>query len=80
VIFGSDDDIMIAKEYIDKLDADNTFSFPIVTELRGLEKFYIAEDYHQNYYDDNSDKPYCAYVIDPKIMKLREKFTKYLKR
>ena len=80
IIFGSEDDLRIAKEYIEKLDADSTFASPIVTELRWLSPFYIAEDYHQNYYNDNSDKPYCTYVIDPKIAKLREKFSKYLKK
>jgi peptide-methionine (S)-S-oxide reductase len=80
VIFGSERDLVIAREYIEKLDADSTFSSPIVTELRELEKFYIAEDYHQDYYVNNPMKPYCTYVIDPKVAKLREKFRKYLKR
>ncbi len=80
VIFGSEQDLAIAKAYIEELDRDATFESPIVTELRPLETFYIAEDYHQNYYNDNSDKPYCAYVIDPKIAKLREKFSPYLKK
>ena len=80
VIFGSDDDLERAKDYIEKLDADSTFSSTIVTELRWLCPFYRAEEYHQNYYNDNSDKPYCSYVIDPKIAKLREKFSKYLKK
>lgn len=80
IIFGSGDDLRIAKDYIEKLDADHTFSSPIVTELRSISPFYMAEGYHQNYYNDNSDKPYCTYVIDPKIVKLREKFSKYLKK
>ena len=80
VIFGSEADLAIAKAYIEELDRDATFDSPIITEVRSLEKFYIAEDYHQNYYNDNSDKPYCAYVIDPKIAKLREKFSQYLKQ
>ncbi len=80
IIFGDDADIRVAKEYIEELDADGTFASSIVTELRGLSPFYMAEEYHQNYYNDNSDKPYCSYVIDPKIAKLREKFSKYLKK
>ncbi len=80
IIFGSPSDLVIAKSTIEELDADSTFTSPIVTELRMISPFYIAEDYHQNYYDDNSDKPYCTYVIDPKIAKIREKFQKYLKK
>ena len=51
----------------------------MVTELAPFDKFYKAEEYHQNYYQSNPDKPYCQLVIGPKLAKLREKFTHLLK-
>jgi peptide-methionine (S)-S-oxide reductase len=80
VIFGREDDLEISRKYIENLETEKTFSSPIVTELRELEKFYIAEDYHQDYYTNNPMQSYCNYVIDPKIAKIREKFAKYLKK
>ncbi len=68
-----------AEETIDRLDAENTFGAPIVTQIVPFEKFYPAEDYHRDYYANNPDKPYCRIVIDPKVAKLRKKFLEYLK-
>lgn len=51
----------------------------IVTEITPLGKFYIAEDYHQNYYNQNSDQSYCKFVINPKLDKFRKKFKDKLK-
>lgn len=51
----------------------------VVTELKPLEKFYPAEDYHREYFKKNPDKTYCQLVISPKLEKLREKFEKLLK-
>ncbi len=53
---------------------------PVVTELVPLEAFYQAEDYHQQYYRNNSFAPYCQFVIDPKLAKLNSKFRQLLKR
>jgi peptide-methionine (S)-S-oxide reductase len=80
VIFATGDDLDRARIYREKLVEDQIFDSPIVTEVREKEIFYIAEDYHQDYYTNNPIKPYCSYVIDPKIAKLREKFAKYLKK
>ena len=52
---------------------------PIVTELTAYEVFYPAEDYHQDYYSRNSNQGYCRIVINPKLVKLREKFSHLLK-
>lgn len=46
----------------------------IVTEIQSAPEFYPAENYHKNYYNENSYQPYCTYVIDPKIQKLYEDF------
>ena len=59
-----------ALETIRELDC----SQPVVTEVAPASKFYKAEDYHQNYFRDNANQPYCAYVVSPKVMKFRQKF------
>jgi peptide-methionine (S)-S-oxide reductase len=55
-----------------KTAAGKQFSDPIVTEIVKLEKFYPAEDYHQDYYRKNPNKPYCAIYITPKLQKLQK--------
>jgi len=56
-----------------KLAAQSDFKHPIVTEIVPLKKFYKAEDYHQQYFDNNSNAPYCQVVIAPKLEKLEQK-------
>src|SRR3984957_8638759 len=56
-----------------KLAAQENFKNPIVTEIVPLTKFWPAEDYHQKYYDNNSNAPYCQVVITPKLNKLEDK-------
>lgn len=60
------------KDYINEIQPD--FKNPIVTEVKELNRFYPAEDYHQNYYKNNPDQGYCNFVISPKMSKLRQKF------
>ncbi len=56
-----------------KLEAQKDIHNPIVTEIVSLKKFYKAENYHQEYYDNNSNAPYCQAVIAPKLEKLEKK-------
>ena len=56
------------------------FPNPIVTEIVPLPTFYKAEDYHQNYFNDNPDAGFCRVVIDPKVQKLRKMYTDKLKK
>jgi peptide-methionine (S)-S-oxide reductase len=60
----------IAQKKIDKLKKEMN----IVTELAPLDKFYPAEDYHQNYFNNNPQNPYCSYVIAPKLEKFKAKY------
>jgi peptide-methionine (S)-S-oxide reductase len=62
-----------------KAEAQQLFDDPIVTEIVHLEQFYEAEDYHQNYYNENRYQPYCMVVIDPKVKKFRKSFKEKLK-
>ena len=61
-------------QFIQQLAADKAYDKPIVTEIRLLDKFYEAENYHQNYYQNNQNAPYCQLVIAPKLEKFRLKF------
>jgi peptide-methionine (S)-S-oxide reductase len=61
------------------LDAAKAFDNPIVTEITAATTFYKAEDYHQNYFRQNGDQPYCQYVIRPKMEKLEKAFKSKLK-
>ena len=75
VIFYDDDgQRAAAREIIGELEADSAGSRPIVTELRPATTFYAAEDYHQEYFRNNPQQPYCAFVVSPKVKKFREKF------
>ena len=69
----------LAEKYKKELDSSAAFSNPITTEITKLDKFYKAEDYHQNYYKQNSGESYCTFVIAPKIEKFRKIFKDKLK-
>lgn len=66
----------VAEGYIS--DHQKDYSAQIVTTVEPASEFYPAEDYHQNYYNSNSSQPYCQFVINPKLQKLREKFSAQL--
>ena len=70
----------IAKNMLAKLDASGIFSDPIVTEIKTFEAFYPAEDYHQDFYNNNESMPYCTFVIKPKVDKLKRLFSQKLKK
>lgn len=53
---------------------------PLVTQLEGAPAFYPAEDYHQQYFSNNSNQPYCQFVVAPKVQKFRTKFASKVKR
>ena len=68
-----------AEAMIKKLTDENIFDMPIVTEITPATEFYKAEDYHQNYFLNNQDNPYCAAVIQPKLYKFAKEFTEKIK-
>lgn len=80
VFYHNDKQKKIAEELKQKLDEAGIWSDPIVTEISELSNFYEAEDYHQNYYDNNSSQPYCSFVITPKIQKFEKIFKDKLKK
>ncbi|MSP84659.1 MAG: peptide-methionine (S)-S-oxide reductase [Flavobacteriaceae bacterium] len=70
----------ISEDYIALLNKENTFGKPTVTLISVATKFYEAEDYHQNYYNQNQSQGYCSYVITPKVEKVRKLFKDKLKK
>lgn len=80
VIFYTDEEQQrIAEDVIAEMTAASAYSEPIVTAVEPAGKFYGAEDYHQNYYNENSRQPYCMFVISPKLAKLEKKFAEKLR-
>ena len=71
IFYESEDQKIIAENKKQKLDNSNTFNQPIVTEIARLEKFYTAEEDHQNYFNLHRSQPYCAFNIKPKVDKIR---------
>ena len=79
VIYYHDDSQKALAEESMKGLAPTIWSGPIVTELSPLPEFYTAEDYHQDYYNQNPQNGYCAAVVSPKVSKIRMKYANRLK-
>ncbi|SDC63642.1 peptide-methionine (S)-S-oxide reductase MsrA [Pedobacter soli] len=67
------------EQIIAALSLQNIFDKPIITEVVPAAEFYEAEDYHQNYFNDNQGKPYCSFVIQPKLNKFATDFRNKIK-
>jgi len=76
ILYQNIEDEELAYSVIDKVQEN--FDDEIVTIVEELDRFYIAEDYHQDYYQNNSNQGYCMAVISPKIAKLEDKFRDYI--
>lgn len=79
VFYHNDQQKELAKTYKMKLQESGAFHTPIVTEIVASKTFYIAENYHQNYFNENGSAPYCSYVIQPKVEKFENVFKDKLK-
>jgi peptide-methionine (S)-S-oxide reductase len=80
VIFYHDEDQKrAAEEVISELEAKGIWNNPIVTEVAPFDEFYVAEDYHQNYFRNNGFQPYCQVIIAPKVAKFRKEHLERLK-
>jgi peptide-methionine (S)-S-oxide reductase len=74
VFYTDDEQKRIAEAYIKQLNEAKVFKNPIVTEVTKLDKFYVAEGYHQNYAVNNPNQGYIRYVSDPKVEKLKKTY------
>ena len=79
VFYQNEEEKREAQAVIDDITAQGVFDAAIVTTLEPATTFYVAEDYHQNYYAQNKLQPYCMAVITPKVSKFRKQFTERLK-
>ena len=79
IFYNTDEQKQHAEAMIKKLTEEKVFDAPIVTEITPASTFYKAEDYHQNYFQENGGQPYCAYVIQPKLNKFAKEFTEKIK-
>jgi peptide-methionine (S)-S-oxide reductase len=80
VIFHVDDaQREAARAFVDRLEADEVFDRPIVTQIAPLTNYYPAEAYHQRYYERNPYQGYCMAVVGPKVAKFRKQFASRLK-
>lgn len=78
IFFHSEEQRRTAEDIMEELEGD--LPLPVVTELRQAETFYAAEAYHQNYFRNNPQQPYCAYIVSPKVRKFRESFASRMKQ
>ena len=80
IFYKNDEQKKAAESIIAELNKTKVYSSPIVTKIEPFRAFYKAEDYHQNYYANNKNQPYCKMVIQPKIEKFEKVFKDKLKK
>ncbi|MBM3941361.1 MAG: peptide-methionine (S)-S-oxide reductase MsrA [SAR202 cluster bacterium] len=80
IFYHSPEQKATAEAVVKELAADQTWHDPIVTQIVPFKEFFVAEDYHQEYYRLNGQQPYCQFVISPKMAKFRKTYREKLKR
>lgn len=80
IFYHDEEQKKVAEELIRELNAQKIWDKPIVTQVEKLDKFYMAEDYHQEYFARNPYQPYCMAVVAPKVSKFRKHFLEMLKK
>ncbi|HJR79822.1 MAG TPA: peptide-methionine (S)-S-oxide reductase MsrA [Anaerolineales bacterium] len=80
IFYHDEEQKKIAEELLKDLNAQKIWDRPLVTEVTKLDKFYVAEDYHQEYFARNPYQPYCMAVVAPKVSKFRKHFLELLKK
>lgn len=79
IFYHNDKQRTLAEHYKKELNDSKAFHAPIVTEISPISNYYEAEDYHKNYYNQNSSQGYCQFVIAPKVEKFKKAFKSKLK-
>jgi len=79
VFYHDENQKKIAEDSKKDLSEKGIYKYPVVTEITPFTNFYVAENYHKNYYQNHSSEPYCSFVISPKIDKLFERYGNQIK-
>jgi peptide-methionine (S)-S-oxide reductase len=79
IFYHNDEQKQVAEKSKAETDSNKIYPDPIVTEIEPLTEFYKAEGYHQDYFNLNPNQPYCRFVIDPKVQKMKKQFKDKLK-
>lgn len=79
IFYTTDDQKDVAVEMIREINESNVHGAPVTTEVLPLPKFYVAENYHQDYFAQNKEVPYCELIINPKLEKVQKEFAALLK-
>ncbi len=79
IFYNDEEEKMIAEKIIREVDESLKDDTRVVTQLEPLKDFYVAEDYHKNYYAQNTSASYCQLVIEPKIEKVRKRFAELVR-
>jgi peptide-methionine (S)-S-oxide reductase len=80
IFYHNEEQKRTAEEVMREITASGIWDAPIITEVTPFDKFYMAEDYHQEYFKNNPFQGYCRAVIAPKVTKFRHKFAERLKK
>jgi peptide-methionine (S)-S-oxide reductase len=80
IFYHSPEQKSAAEQVVAKLSSADVYDDPIVTEIVPASQFFVAENYHQEYFRRNPAQPYCAYVVRPKVAKFRKHFLEKLKK
>ena len=79
-LIGNKNEIQIIESYISEINLMGTFDNNIVTTIEDDSVFYLAENYHHDYFNLNSNAPYCSFVIAPKVKKLLDSKSSFIKK
>lgn len=79
IFYNSEEQRTQAEQAISALNASHAWPDPIVTTVEPAAKFFVGEDYHQEYFANNQAQPYCQIVVSPKVKKFRQKFAEKIK-
>jgi peptide-methionine (S)-S-oxide reductase len=79
VFYHNDEQKKLAEKYKEEINKSGAYPSPVVTEITAFTNFYPAEDYHDNYFNQNGSEPYCKYVIQPKVEKFEKIFKNKIK-
>jgi len=79
ILYTNEEQKDAAEKFIDELSKSSAEGGSVVTEVKPLEHFYEAESYHQKYFEKNKSAPYCQVIINPKLKKVKERFSQLLK-